>query len=273
MKKEVYNTTKDRLLNVTVPDITRTYKPISHGQLMDLTHESILKAGFSLEKESYTMAKNGQIANGTYLINNIADKEMQIQIGWQNSYNRQVTLKYAIGTHIFICSNGSVSGDYGSFKRKHTGDVQEFTPKHIIEYIKTAGDVFVEMQKQREILKNVEVTKRMTAELVGRMYLEEGFIHSTQLNIIKNELEHPTYDYGAPDSLWQLYNFVTYSLKNDHPADWMQDHIDAHKFFMNNTGILLPENQFQEAIVIEEPKSPHVQLSWVEEMAKLGVEA
>jgi len=70
------------------------------------------------------------------------------------------------------------------------------------------------------------------------MFLKEDFITSTQLNIIKREIENPTYDYGADSSMWQLYNFVTYSLKDVHPSLWMNNHMNAHKFFVNQSGII-----------------------------------
>jgi hypothetical protein len=156
---------------------------------------------------------------------------MQLQIGWQNSYDRSMSLKFAIGTRIMICSNGCVSGDFGAFKKRHKGDIQDFTPGAIIDYIKGAGEAFTTMQKQREQMKQVQITKRTKAELVGRMMLEEHFITSTQLSIIGKELKAPTHDYNAKDSLWELYNYTTFAMKETHPSQWMESHIKAHKFF------------------------------------------
>lgn len=228
---EIYNTTKELILNTPVPVQTRTYKPVSHGQLIDLTLDGISKAGFILDKQTYSAAANGQIANGRFSISNVADSEMQLQVGWQNSYNKQLTLKFAIGTRILVCSNGCVSGDYGAFKKKHVGEIQSFTPQAIGDYIKTAADSFKLMQTQREQMKQVEITRRTKAELIGRMMIEEQFIQSTQMNIISRELNNPTHDYGAPDSLWELYNYTTFAMKEVHPGLWMENHISAHKFF------------------------------------------
>ena len=231
-----YSTTKYFLTGTELPKETRTYKPVSHGQLIDLTLESIDKAGFMLDSEKYSAARDGNIANGRFTISNIADKEMQLQIGWQNSYDKSLSLKFAIGTQIIVCQNGMVSGDYGAFKKKHQGDVQEFTPSAIIEYIKAAGDGFRKMQDERELMKHVQIDARVTAELVGRMILEKEFIESTQLNIIKRELKNPTFDYGAPESLWELYQHTTYSMKEVHPTLWMGNHVDAHEFFVTASG-------------------------------------
>jgi hypothetical protein len=238
-----YSTTRGLIINAEIPTETRTYKPISHAQLIDLTLDSISGAGFSLDKEKYSMAKGGDVANGQFTISNVADKEMQLQIGWQNSYDKSLSLKFAIGAHIFICQNGMVHGDMGSFKKKHQGSVQEFTPNAITEYIKQAGETFRQMQKEREAMKQIELTKRTKAELIGRMLIEEQFISSTQMMIMSRELEAPTHDYGAPDSMWELYNYATFAMKELHPSIRMNSHIKAHSFFVNESGVFVPTVQ------------------------------
>jgi len=256
--KTSYVTAKDILLQAELPEETRTYKPVTHQQLIELTLESIHQAGFSLEHEKYSSARNGQVANGRYTIKNVSDNEMQLQIGWQNSYDKSMSLKFAIGTHIFICQNGCVSGDYGAFKRKHMGEIQTFTPTAITEYIKQAGEVFTKMQSERDAMKNIEITKRTAAELIGRMIIEENIIESTQLNIIRRELDKPSFDYGAPGSMWELYQHTTYALKESHPGIWMKNHINAHSFFVNETGLLIPTIEAEE---ITEDYLPFTQLS------------
>lgn len=237
MDVKTYESAKSILINAEIPQQTRTYKPVSHERLIDLTLESIYQSGFELASESYSSARNGNVANGKFAIKNVADSEMQLQIGWQNSYDKSLSLKFAIGTKIFICSNGCVSGDYGAFKKKHQGEIQEFTPQAITEYIQRAGDAFQRMQAERETMKSIDVTRRVQAELIGRMIVEEQFIESTQLNIIRKELENPTHDYGASGSLWELYQFTTFSMKEVHPTLWMDNHIDAHNFFTGAAGI------------------------------------
>jgi hypothetical protein len=252
MKTATYTTTKDVLLNAEIPAETRTYKPITHQQLIDLTMESIHGAGFQLDKELYSSSTDGLVANGNFTISNVADKEMQLQIGWQNSYNKTLSLKFAIGARIFICQNGCVHGDMGSFKKKHMGTVQEFTPSAITEYIKQAGDTFQTMQNEREFMKQIEVSKRTQAELVGRLLLEEQLISTLQVNEIAKELKSPTYDYGAPGSLWELYQFTTQTMRETHPRSWINDHMQAHKFFVSESGVLnIMDEMISPAAVVE----------------------
>lgn len=248
---ENYNITKQQLIGTAIPEETRTYKPVTHGQLMELTEKALNEVGFIIDTEHYTSARGGMVANAKYTIANLRDPEMQLQIAWQNSYNKSLSLKFAIGAKVFICGNGSVSGDMGSFKKKHQGTVQEFTPAAITEYIKRAGDVFKRMQKERDIMKTVELDNHTIGSIVGRAFLFEDFISSTELNIIARELKRPTYSYGAPGSLWELYQFFTYAMKEVHPSLWMENHVKAHKFFTQEAGI----EDIEAEIIVPEPGS------------------
>ena len=114
------------MLTAKVPQQTRTYKPVSHQELMDLTLESIHQSGYELASQEYSVAEEGEVANGKYTISNVADSEMQLQVAWQNSYNKKVSLKFALGTKIMICANGMVSGNYGSFKSSQLTEGNQF---------------------------------------------------------------------------------------------------------------------------------------------------
>jgi hypothetical protein len=235
---ETYNTTKETLIHAAIPMASRTYRPVSHSQLIDLTLEGIEKAGFILDKELYTSAREGDVANARYTISNVADKEMQLQIAWQNSLDKSLSLKFCLGTKVFICSNGMVHGDMGNFKKKHQGEIQTFAPHAISEYIKRSGDSFIQMQRDREIMKEIELTKKIKAELLGRLYLDAEVITSTQLNIIKSQLKTPEFDYNCPDSLYELYQYTTQSLKDGHPSLWIKQHTEAHNFFTEVSGLI-----------------------------------
>jgi len=231
--ENVYSTTKQLLISTPIPEQTRTYKPVAHEQLMDLTLEGIHQAGFNVSKEVYSSAKGGNVAAARYFIGNVADKEMQLQLMWQNSYDKTKKLDFAIGAMVLVCTNGMMSfRAMNAFRKKHVGEIQTMAPQKIVEYIKHSAEVFTALQADRDEMKQVEVDRRVTAELLGRMFIEEEFIESTQLNIIKRELNKPTHDYNAAGSLWELYNYTTFAIGAIHPARWMDDHMAAHKFFV-----------------------------------------
>ena len=242
MATETYSTTRELMLTTPLPIATRTYKPFSNQQLVDLTLNGITNAGFTLDNETYSCAKEGLVCNGRYTIGNVTDGEMQLQISWLNSYDKSRPLSFYIGALIKVCNNGlQRSMGMGGFKKKHQGQIQEFTPHAITEYIKGAQETFLQIQKERDIMKEVMLTREIQAFLVGKMFLEEEFVKSTQLNIIKKELEHPTHNYGDPNSLWSLYQYTSFAMREIHPSLYLQDHLDAHSFFVNTAGILVED--------------------------------
>jgi hypothetical protein len=261
MKRADYTSIKELVTAVPVPQQTKTYKPVSNSQLIDLTLEGIHGAGFNLDQETYSLASDGQVATGKFTLSNVQDSEMQIQIAWQNSYNRMVSLKFAIGVRVFVCENGCVSGDMGTFKKKHQGTIQEFTPTAISEYIKSAGDAFREMQIQRELMKQIDLTKRQQGELLGRMVFEEEIISTMQLNIIRKELVKPSFDYGVQDTLWDIYQHTTHAMKEVHPGSWMSDHMSAHSFFVNAQGELITGNNKPAIISVAQVDYQQLELS------------
>lgn len=228
---------KDYLLQVPIPEQTSTYKPITYEELIRVTLESIEYCGFKLVKELYTYRKEGLIANGKYLLKYGDDPDMSLMVAWQNSYDKSLSLKFAVGTWIYICENGCVSGDMGAFRSKHVGDVQTVSPALLREYICKAGDQFNTMVEQKEAMKLIELTSKERAQILGVLYIDKKMITSTQLNQVKQEIEKPTYDYGNPNNLWTLYNYITQALRDVTPQYWLQAQVNIHRWFIQEYNI------------------------------------
>lgn len=233
--------TKALLLATKLPKKTKSYAPVPHKQVIETTLEALDKANIKVLHELYTSARDGRQANGIYQLDG-GDSTMNYRLIWQNSYDKSLPLAAAMGSHVIVCSNGMVIGDMGDFKRKHTGTVLIEFKESMKTYIETAGEIFTKMVRDRERMKEITLSKRLCAELVGRMFLEQEVITATQLGIIKRELDAPSFDYGTgkkkneegilvgPETLWNTYNAVTVSLKEAHPQHNIKQHINLHNF-------------------------------------------
>jgi hypothetical protein len=243
MNKTNMEVTRQELLDVTIPTQTNRYKPVSHGNLINMTLEHIDKAGFVVKKETYTAAQKGLIATAYYDLEYGGDPEVGLRVAWQNSYNKQVSLKYALGLNVFVCTNGCFYGDIGAFKKKHTGIVQEFTPAKIDEYFTSADGVYSNLVQHKNRLKEIELSKKVMAQLIGEMYVTEAILKETQVSIMKREVEKESYDYGVMGTAWNLYNAATHSFKSLHPTDYLETHNKLHNFFVNEFGLIeAPDN-------------------------------
>ena len=244
-----WRTPKRRLFSTPLPAETRTYKPVSHKELANATLRAIRDAGFELGVEEYYTAKDGKVATARYTINDVRDEDMQLEIGWQNSYDKTLSVKFAIGTRIMICENGCVSGNFGSFARKHMADIQTFAPEEMKEAILNAASVFDRMKEEKDIMKRHVIGQERQFELAGKLFFTNNAVGSTQLNIINEELRRPTHDYKAPGTIWEIYQYVTYAMKELHPRLWMEAHIDVHKFFLEEVERHKTEIMIEEASI------------------------
>lgn len=248
LQTDAVDTALYKLMNAPVPPKTDTYTPIPHATIIKNTAETLNNYGFKVKQTRFRSSTDGLIGSGEYHLEYGGDPEMGLMLAWQNSYNKQVTFKYAIGAHVYVCANGMVAGDLASYRRKHTGTADEEALAYINGYIGDAAKIFQKLIEDREMLKKHEMNLRQVSEMMGRMFLCNQIITSTQLNIIKREIENPTYYYGVnPLNAWAVYNYATHAFKEDNPKSWIKRHTDLHKFFRVEFGYETPTP------VIEDP--------------------
>lgn len=224
-------TTATDLIAISVPTQTNTYKPISHKQLIHLTLEQANKNGFILTNTNYRVSHSGKVATAYYDFNFGNDNEIGLRVAWQNSYNKQISAKYVIGAHVFVCSNGAFQGDLNAFKKKHIGHIQDFIPNEIKKYFENAYEIYQEMVKSKNKMKQINISNITKAELIGDLYINRNLIKETQIAIIKKEIDKPSFNYNSKNSVWEIYNIITHSFKTIHPTNYISSHIDLHKYF------------------------------------------
>lgn len=228
---------RQEAINYGVTKSTETYTPILNAEIIETALDELSKQGLKLKSEFHKTDGSKSKFVGGFVINSQSNSEMDMFFGYKNSIDRSMSASYASGSQIFICSNSAVRGEQ-SLTRKHTGEANKIIKLAISEGIKKLGDNFRQMEKEFQRMKEIEVTKKTYASLIGQLYLEQDIITSHQLSIIKKEMELESYNYGVTDSLFNVYQAVTHSLKNTHPISWLNSHVDTHRFFVNEAGIL-----------------------------------
>jgi hypothetical protein len=229
----IINPDREHLNSINLPKKTDSYSPMPYRDVIDMTMEALDKANLKIVEERYIVAKQGKQAQGHYNITS-GDNEMQMRLIWHNSYDKTMPLRWAVGGNVIVCSNGVVSGDMGAFKRRHTGTILEEYKEVVAESITKAGDTFKKLQMDRDRMKEIEISKKVRAQLVGQMFIDDAIINSTQLNILAREIQNPSFNYNADNSLWQLYNHTTVALRDSHPRHSIAQHIEVHNFFKKN---------------------------------------
>jgi hypothetical protein len=148
---------------------------------------------------------------------------------WANSYNKQMRFKCAVGT--FINANGAVmiSGDMGSYNRKHTGSADADTIASMQAQITNAMMYYDQLVDAKNEMKVINLTDRRQAELLGILFAEYEVLTTEQASFVRNQLTKPSFFYnGGKNTLWAFYNHVTLALQQSHPRTWMEDQRVLH---------------------------------------------
>jgi hypothetical protein len=232
--------TEEIIRNTPLPSHGGRYGVISHSFIIDETRKELDKAGIGIVRELYKTNKDGQIAQGIYHLNVANDPEMGMMFAWSNSYNKMMRFKCAVGGQVFICMNGVVSGDIASYSRKHIGQTALTDAVNTIQtQIQSADKHYNQLIQDKNMLKNINLTRKDQSALVGRLFCDEEILTPTQTSIVKKEMYTPSHNYNCSnDSAWALYNHITLALKESHPIHYLSDHQKVHNFFVNEYGQL-----------------------------------
>jgi len=220
---------KEKLFEIELPLATSTYKPVSHKDMYEQTRDLLDKSGIIIDSEHMKSNEKGTQLITTMDIRHPGVEDIGMRIAYRNSYDKSMSVGYVAGANVWICSNGMMSGEL-SFKRKHTGSVVKDLKDTIIDTIEQLDDNFIKLYKHSNRMKEIELSKRATSELIGRFYIEEDLVTSTQLNIIKRQLDDPAYSEFSSPTLWSLYNHATYAFKEASPMMYIKQHTKLHDF-------------------------------------------
>jgi hypothetical protein len=220
--------TKEELYNIPVPFSTESYSPVSHRNVIEHIYEQLDKHNLTIKDENFITGRYGQQLIG-YMNIEHSNSELGLRLAFRNSYDKSMSVAFVAGSNVWICGNGMISGEF-NFLRKHTGMVNKELDGKIITTINQLENHFNLMMRHSTTMKNIEVDSRISAELVGRMFIEDEIINSQQLNIIKKEIKESTFENFRNNSLWSLYNHITYSLKESHPLTYINQHRNLHSF-------------------------------------------
>jgi hypothetical protein len=202
---------------------------------MDYTTTALNTAGFFIESEEYRATADGQIAQGIYKLTFNQDPELSMMFAWTNSYNKQIKFKCAIGGYINGNGGAMLSGEMGSWSRKHTGNADEEAVQTITDQIDNALLYYTQLISDKETMKTVSLTKRRQAQLLGILFAEYQILTTEQASIIRQLMDKPKQVFEDSNSLWAFYNHVTTALQYSHPRTWMEDQRILHFFISTVT--------------------------------------
>lgn len=226
--------TKDDLALVPIPEATDSYIPVPHNHLADTLStigQDILN-GFSLEKEQYALARNGNQMFGVLVFKN-SDNELGLSIGFRNSYDKSMAVGIAVGAEVFVCDNLAFTGDI-TILRKHTANVWSSLEDTAISTLYRSRKNFHKIAEDAEVLKERALDNKKAFRMMGLLF-GRNVLTPRQLPVVKKEWLTPSHMTFMPRNMWSFYNACTEALKSCPPVLIMEKHIALHNMVMTES--------------------------------------
>lgn len=219
------------------------YTPVPNSSIMNLIERNINESSMHIRNSEFRVSRSADHAIrgviGSYNIET-EDGSFGQKIMFRNSYDKSMSFAIVQGLHVWICSNGCISGDY-QYKRVHRGTEDGNTTTTMRDVVNAIGHSFQNLQlsfnrnkEQLNNMKDIRVKMDLVEHIVGELFLVKEVLTVTQMSIVKKELyDSRNFKHCNDDNFtaYDLYNHITEALKFSHPINYVKDHIVTHKLF------------------------------------------
>lgn len=220
------------LLSAPVPARTRTYSPISNKEIHETILEESQNNDFLIKSMDVRLSPSKlstvTFYNLTDLKPLVTSSEMGIRVGFKNSYDRSCSFGFALGSVVFICTNGMVRGEY-TIKKQHRMDNVAAYVKDLIHYYFTdVRSEHAENVRFANHLKSISVGEQQALTLIGHMFKDNKIMTNSQLRVMCREMYESdrfnNFNNQNSVTAWDLYNHGTEALKTCPTSNYFAKH-------------------------------------------------
>lgn len=217
--KDTTRVERPALSMVKMPEATRSYTPVRHDDLLELTQQKLFEAGYTFGDEVHHLARNGKRYFGMVNLHfKSMSSEIALILGIRNSLDQSIAGSILLGNSVFMCDNLCWSADIYAI-RKHTTFIMRDLPEMIEGAVaKTEGFVkLTEMRYGR--YQDIRLTDSEADRLIVQM-VRQNAVNTSRIGKVIQEWYDPkaanedgvVYDHG-PKRVWRLFNAATEALK------------------------------------------------------------
>lgn len=115
--------TRTELEAIVPPPVTRSWKPVAHGELIDVLEAELERRGLAVRSEAYAVQREGAMLFGVIDLMWRSTNEFAAAIGLRTANDKTMSLQIAVGFRVFVCDNLVFSGDLIALRRRHTANL------------------------------------------------------------------------------------------------------------------------------------------------------
>lgn len=209
--------TRAELLEIPVPEATRTHQPLAHYQIIEVLEEALSFRYLKIVRDEYAVSPDGMKMFGVMDLNQ-EFSGCRFSIGLRNSNDKSMRLALTAGYRVFVCDNMAFSGDFSPLLHKHTRKLE------LYDAISVAVDRihrgFDPLRKQIEAMKDQVLTEDEVRLIIYQAFLDRNIrgVPRHLMPIVHGLYFKPQHEAFMPRNLWSLSNAFTSAFKRLAPV-------------------------------------------------------
>lgn len=154
------------LRQVPAPLFTPTWRPFSHGDMLDSLAVACKEMNLSVTRKEYSMTKSGSRFFGVWELKEKQNKEAICAVGFRGAIDKHFAHGLCVGERVFVCDNLVFDSSFVLF-RKHTGQLTKEELVFIaMEALKTALPRYDDLRRWHRSLRATKLTDQEASLLM-----------------------------------------------------------------------------------------------------------
>ncbi len=213
--------TREELIEIPVPEATRTHKPVAHFEVVETLEEALSFRHLKVVRDEYAVSRDGMKMFGVMDLD-AEFMDCRFSIGLRNSNDKSMRLAMTAGYRVTVCDNMMFSGDFNPLSHKHTRNLE------LIDSITIAVDriqrSFAPIKSQVEMMKALTLNDVIAKLIIYQAFLDKKIkgIPKHLMSVVHKNYFKPEYKEFEDRNLWSLSNAFTSAFKKLKPIRQFQ---------------------------------------------------
>jgi hypothetical protein len=203
--------TRAELRALPEPEVTRTFKPIPHIELVNMLELVLGQNQIRIEEERSAIRRDGSVLFGVLQLAYGETEDGRAALGLRTANNKTMSIQLCAGISVFVCDNLAFRGDMIALKRKHTSGLNLRG--------ELAGAVLRFQEHFGRLAGEVERLKvQAIADLEAKALIHDAFAAGLMPLRFLPEVSHAYFEPELPEfsprTAWSLHNAFTGAAKD-----------------------------------------------------------
>jgi hypothetical protein len=206
---------REELADLPVPEETRTFKPISHSDLIEKIMETLWYRRMNIVRDEYAVSQDGMKLFGL-LEMDLEYRGVRFAIGIRNSNDKSMRVAMVAGYKVAVCDNMMLQGDFQPLLAKHSKNfaLEDGLSIACDRIQRNIGRLHQDITNKQEWA----IESREAKSILYTAFTEGKFPIKLMREVHSEFFIAPSYEEFKSSTMWSLENAFTTAFKRLNPV-------------------------------------------------------